>query len=84
MKIDKKTINLLLKLNDDQLWSAIMHVAKKSGKSSFSQIERPKDMSKIRSLLSSLTDEQIDQALKMFKGDNGQWVKKALKKCYPR
>jgi hypothetical protein len=45
---------------------------KKSGKSSFSQIERPKDMSKIRSLLSSLTDEQIDQALKMFKGDNGQ------------
>ncbi len=70
MKIDKKTINLLLKLNDDQLWSAIMHVAKKSGKNDFSKMERPKDMSKIRALLSSLTDEQIDQALKMFKGDN--------------
>lgn len=70
MKIDKKTIDLLLKLNDDQLWSAIMHVAKKSGKTSISQMEKPKDMTKIRSLLSSLTDEQINQALKMFKGDN--------------
>jgi hypothetical protein len=69
MKIDKKTIDLLLKLNDDQLWSAITHVAKKSGKDDFTKIERPKDMSKIRSLLSSLTDEQINQAIKLFKGD---------------
>lgn len=71
MKIDKKTIDLLLKLNDDQLWSAIKHVAKKSGQVGFSKMERPKDMSKIRALLSSLTDEQINQALKMFKGDKG-------------
>ncbi|MBQ8840577.1 MAG: hypothetical protein IJ004_04590 [Clostridia bacterium] len=67
MKIDKKTIDLLLKLNDDQLWSAISHVAKKSGSSTFSNMERPKDMSKIRALLSSLTDEQINQAIRAFK-----------------
>lgn len=74
MKIDKNTIDMVLKMNDDQLWKAILYVAKKSGQESFSSLERPKDMTKIRQTLSMLSDDDIQKAIEvMKKGDkNGK------------
>ena len=69
MKIDKKTINMVLKLNDDALWSVIEKVISKSGVSSLKNMERPKDMTKIRETLSNLTDEDIEKALRLFGKD---------------
>ncbi|MBP3494869.1 MAG: hypothetical protein J6K52_01545 [Clostridia bacterium] len=71
MKIDKKTIDMVLKMNDDQLWKTIQLVAKKSGVESFSNMQRPSDMTKIRSTLASLSDEQIQNALEMMKKGKG-------------
>ncbi|MBO5440659.1 MAG: hypothetical protein J6A53_08400 [Clostridia bacterium] len=67
MKIDKKTIDKVLKLNDDGLWSVIQMIIAKSGVSSLKSIERPKDMSKIRDTLSKLTDEDIERAMQILK-----------------
>ena len=68
MKIDKKTIDNILKLNDDQLWNVIKIIINKSGVKSVKNIEKPKDMSKIRNTLSSLNDEDIARAIELFKG----------------
>ena len=54
MKINKKMIDAVLKLNDEQLWNAIQAVAKKTGSDTISTMEKPNDMSKIRNTLSSL------------------------------
>ena len=67
MKIDKKTIDSVLKMNDDQLWRVIQYVAKKSGQGDISSMEKPSDMSKIRETLSSLTDSEIESAIKAMK-----------------
>ena len=67
MKIDKKTIDLILKLNDDALWSVIQKVISKTGVSSLKSLEKPKDMSKIRETLSNLTDDDIEKATKLFR-----------------
>ena len=69
MKIDKKTINMILKLNDDALWSIIQKVIAKTGLSSLKNMEKPKDMSKIRETLSNLTDEDIEKATNFLKKD---------------
>lgn len=67
MKIDKSTIDKVLKMNDDQLWRVIQYVAKKSGSDELSKLEKPSDMSKIRTTLSCLTDSEIDNAVKLMK-----------------
>ena len=67
MKIDKRTIDMVLKLNDDALWSVIQKVIAKSGVSSLKNMEKPNDMSKIRQALSNLTDEDIEKATKLFR-----------------
>ena len=72
MKIDKKSIDMVLKLNDEQLWKTIQHIAKKSGNEKFASMEKPQDMSKIRALLSSLTDEEIEKAVELFKQGKGK------------
>ncbi len=69
MKIDKKTIDMVLKLNDDALWSVIKKVISKSGVSSLKNMEKPKDMSKIRQTLSNLTDEDIEKATMLLRKD---------------
>ena len=69
MKIDKKTIDMVLKLNDDALWSVIKKVISKSGVSSLKDMEKPKDMSKIRQALSNLTDEDIEKATSLLRKD---------------
>ena len=72
MKIDKKTIDTILKMNDEQLWQVIKHVAKKSGQGGFANLEKPEDMSQIRQTLSSLTDEQINSAIEKFNEGRGK------------
>ena len=74
MKIDKSTIDKVLKMNDDQLWKTILYVAKKSGQESFVGLEKPSDMTKIRQALSMLSDEDIEKAVSMIKkgGKNGK------------
>lgn len=70
MKIDKGTIDRVLKMDDDQLWKTIQYVAKRSGQESFYNMERPKDMTKIRQTLSLLSEEDIQRAVNMMKRGN--------------
>ena len=67
MKIDKKMIDLVLKMNDDQLWKTIQLVGAKSGFKAIKEMEKPKDLSKIRSTLSSLNDEDIARVTELIK-----------------
>lgn len=67
MKIDKNAIDKILKLNDDGLWSVIQIIISKSGVKGLKNMERPKDMTKIRETLSKLTDEDIERAMELFK-----------------
>ena len=67
MKIDKKMIDKVLSLNDEQLWKAIQLVASKSGLNTVKNLEKPKDMSKIRSTLSGLNDEDITRVTELIK-----------------
>ncbi len=71
MKIDKSTIDKILKMNDDQLWKTIQYVAKKSGQAELENMQRPSDMSKIRSTLSMLSDDDIQNAINMMKKRKG-------------
>ena len=66
MKIDKKMIDMVLKLNDDQLWSTIKMIGARSGIDSLKGMERPKDMSKIRNTLAQLTDADIARATEIL------------------
>ncbi|MBR2444875.1 MAG: hypothetical protein IKB27_05695 [Clostridia bacterium] len=66
MKIDKKTIDAVLKMNDDQLWKTIQLVARKSGSTGFASMEKPKDMTKIRQTLASLSEDDINKAIDEF------------------
>ena len=67
MKIDKKTIDKILKLNDDGLWSVIQLIIARSGISGLKGMEKPRDMSKIRDTLGKLTDEDIERAIQLLK-----------------
>lgn len=67
MKIDKKMIDAVLKLNDEQLWNTIQLFAKKSGVSEVSTMEKPQDMAKIRGALASLNDTDIGKITEMLK-----------------
>lgn len=67
MKFDKKMIDLVLMMNDDQLWKTIQTVATKSGISSVKSMEKPSDMSKIRKVLSELTADDISRVSEIIK-----------------
>ena len=67
MKITKSTIDKILKLNDDCLWGVIQTVISKSNVDGFKSIQRPKDMTKIRQALASLTDDDIKRAFEILK-----------------
>lgn len=70
MKIDKKTIDSILKLNDDQLWSIIQILLKRSGYENLKEIKRPDDMSIIRKTLSNMSDSDITRAMELLKKGN--------------
>ena len=59
MKIDKGTINMLLKMNDDRLWSTLKFALSRSGSDFMKDARRPEDMSKLRAVLEGLTDADI-------------------------
>jgi hypothetical protein len=69
MKIDEKTINMILKMSDDRLWQTIQYAVGKSGSDILKNAKRPDDMSKIRSALSSLTNKDIDRVTEILKGE---------------
>ncbi len=71
MKIDKKMIDRVLTLNDDQLWKTIQLVASKSGLNTVKSLERPKDMTKIRNTLSGLSEEDIARVTEIIKKGKG-------------
>ncbi|MBO5262182.1 MAG: hypothetical protein J6B45_03960 [Clostridia bacterium] len=73
MKIDKKMLDKVLTLNDDQLWKAIQLAASKSGLNNVKNLEKPRDMSKLRNTLSGLTDSDIARVTELLKKgkDNG-------------
>ena len=69
MKIDEKTINMILKMSDDRLWQTIQYAVGKSGSDILKNAKRAEDMSKIRSALSSLTNKDIDRVTEILKGE---------------
>ena len=69
MKIDEKTINMILKMSDDRLWQTIQYAVSKSGSDILKNAKRPEDMSKIRSALSTLTNKDIDRVTEILKGE---------------
>ena len=69
MKIDEKTINMILKMSDDRLWQTIQYAVGKSGSDILKNAKRPEDMSKIRSTLSTLTNKDIDRVTEILKGE---------------
>lgn len=71
MKIDKKTIDNLLKLNDDQLWGVMKFMLSRSGYDNLKGIERPKDMSALRSTLSSMNEQDLSRAMELLKKGKG-------------
>lgn len=71
MKIDKKMIDKVLALNDDQLWKTIQLVASKSGLGSAKSLEKPKDMTKIRNTLAGLNEEDIAKVTEIIKKGKG-------------
>ena len=73
MKINKKMIDKVLNLSDEQLWNAIQLFAKKSGVDSITSMEKPQDMTKIRATLAGLSDDDIGKITEMLskRGKNG-------------
>lgn len=67
MKIDKNTINMLLKFNDDKLWSTIKFAVSRSGSDIMKDMKRPDDLSGLRAVLAGLTDEDIERATELLK-----------------
>ena len=68
MKIDKKTIDLLLNLDDDRLWQTICAVASASGVKGIASMPRPKDLSRLRSVLSTMTESDLSRAMELIGG----------------
>ena len=71
MKIDKKMIDMVLKLNDDQLWKTIQMIGAKSGFKDIKDMQKPKDMTNIRSTLSKISDEDIERVTELLKKGKG-------------
>ena len=66
MKIDKGTINMLLKMNDDMLWGTLKMAFSRLGSNIAKDIKRPEDMSKIRDILAGLTDADIERVSELL------------------
>lgn len=69
MKIDKNTINMLLRLNDDNLWSTLKFALSRSGNDMIKDMKRPNDMTRLREVLASLTDTDLERASELLKGE---------------
>lgn len=67
MKIDKNTINMLLKMSDDRLWSTLKFALARSGNDMIKDVKQPEDMSKLRAVLSELTNQDIERVSEILK-----------------
>jgi hypothetical protein len=67
MKIDKKTVDMLLTMNDDALWQMIRSIAAGNGAKDV-PAKRPDDldMTGIRNMLANLTDGDIKRACEII------------------
>ena len=65
MKIDKRVIDKLLKLNDDQLWSIIQATAARSGIEK--KLNKPNDMTKVRKTLTTIDEADLDKVTDLLK-----------------
>ncbi len=70
MKIDKNTINMLLKMSDERLWSTLKFALSRSGNDFVKDLKRPEDISKLREVLSRLTDEDIERVSELLSKGN--------------
>lgn len=70
MKIDKGTINMLLKMSDDRLWSTLKFAISRSGTDIMKDVKRPEDMTRLREVLSGLTDADIERVSELLKKGN--------------
>lgn len=68
MKIDKKTVDMLLKMNDDQLWQTIRMIAAGSGTAVDVPAKKPENlnMAGIRNMLSGMTEQDIARAMEII------------------
>ncbi len=64
MKIDKNTVDKLLRQNDDQLWRTVQMIAAQGGVN-LSGVGRPRDLSRLRSALSTMTENDISRAMEI-------------------
>ncbi len=66
MKIDQKTLQILLAMNDEQLSSLLGKVAKESGITPETLGVRPDDLSGIRKALGSATEEDLARLNELY------------------
>ena len=65
MKIDKSTVERLLRQDDDQLWRTVQMIASSSGLN-LQGVKRPSDLSRLRGALSTMTDGDIRRAAEII------------------
>lgn len=66
MRIDKSTVNMLLKLPDDALWRMICAIGSASGFDLSCVSVTHEDLQKLRSALSQMTDGDISRAMEII------------------
>ena len=68
MHLDKRTLQKLLLMNDEQLTAVIRSLAENSGLDLSDFNIRPDDVTSIRSALSGATDEDLARAAEQLRG----------------
>ena len=71
MKIDKRTIDELLRLPDDKLWGALRLFASSSGIQLAHRPSSPRDVMRIRRVLGQLTEADVSRAADILKNSKG-------------
>lgn len=71
MQLDKKSLDRLLRLNDDQLRTVLGRLLNEYGVDTTRVPLAGMDMTALRRVLESATDEDIERFLQMFRGTSG-------------
>ncbi len=71
MQLDKKSLERLLRLNDDALRGVLGHLLTEYGVDTSRVPLENLDMTALRALLSAATDEDISRFLQVFSGGGG-------------
>ena len=65
MQLDPNTVNRLLSQSDEKLWSAIRMIASQNGLSLPSTTPPSEDMSRLRSAIAGISDNDIGNAVRI-------------------